>query len=514
MKTFLNIKLTISMALLLILGACAQTSMMPADEPAAAHPNPMDSVSRLEADIAEAKQNQVHVLSPNWYSQAEESYIKAKKGIDEGTEISKILENIVKAEKALQNAEETTKISRTMLPEVIESRNKAHSAGAADLGQEYDAVEKQFLKLTQAIENNNLGSAKRKAPKVNDAYLALELSAIKVGTINKVRPVIEQAEKEKAQKYVPQSLSLAKKYLDDTDNFITQNRYAKEEINQKVQESMFIARRTLVLNNQSKKLETMELEEIALWMENNLHKVTTQLSAQDMRNRSENIQVENILGSVKSLQAENRSLNEQLISQQHEFQKESASYQSNIAILNQRIAAMEGSVKKVQKAKSELLAEQRAIEQKLIAEREFNKKFLEVQTFFRTNEAEVYKQRNQLVIRLKAIRFPIGTAIIMPENYALLSKVQRAIQTFDEPSIVIEGHTDSTGMDEANQILSKQRAEAVRDYLVANKTIPIDKIHYKGYGSTRPLASNTTPEGRAINRRIDVLINPPIVPSP
>jgi outer membrane protein OmpA-like peptidoglycan-associated protein len=502
------------MAFLLILGACAQTSMTPAAKSAAAHSNPTESLTSLEADLAEAKQNQVHLLSPNWYSQAEGFYIKAKKGVEEGTEISKILENIIKAEKALQDAEETTEISRTMLPNVIESRNKAQAAGAAYLGQEYDAVEKQFLKLTRAIENNNIGSAKRKAPKVSEAYLALELSAIKTGTIKKVRPVLEQAENEKASKYVPQSLSLAQKYFDDTDNFITQNRYAKEEIDKKVQESMFIARRTVVLNNQSKKLDTMKSEEIALWMEKNLHRITTQLSAQDMRNRSENIQIENILGSIKSLQAENRSLNEQLISQQHEFQKKSSSYQSNIALLNQRIAVLEGSAEKAQKATSDLLAEQRAIEQKLIAEREFNKKFLEVQTFFRANEAEIYKQRNQLVIRLKAIRFPIGSAIIIPENYALLSKVQQAIQIFDGPSVVIEGHTDSTGADEANQILSKQRAEAVHDYLVANKTIPADKIHYKGYGATRPLASNATPEGRAVNRRIDVLINPPVVPSP
>jgi outer membrane protein OmpA-like peptidoglycan-associated protein len=109
------------------------------------------------------------------------------------------------------------------------------------------------------------------------------------------------------------------------------------------------------------------------------------------------------------------------------------------------------------------------------------------------------------------MRFPIGTAVIMPENYMLLSKVQRSIQAFDGPSVVIEGHTDSTGADEANQILSRERAKAVRDYLVANKTIPVDKIHFKGYGPTRPLASNATPEGRAINRRIDVLINPSIV---
>ena len=73
---------------------------------------------------------------------------------------------------------------------------------------------------------------------------------------------------------------------------------------------------------------------------------------------------------------------------------------------------------------------------------------------------------------------------------------------------MIEGHTDSTGSDQVNDHLSQQRAESVRDYLVANKTLAKEKIVAIGYGSRRPLASNETKEGRAINRRIDVLISP------
>ena len=220
-----------------------------------------------------------------------------------------------------------------------------------------------------------------------------------------------------------------------------------------------------------------------------------------------------ILGSITQIQSDNRSLNATLETREKEYQERSTLYESQVAALNQRIAALEGTTIQDQKVKADLIAEQKTIEQKLAAEREFNKKYLEVQTFFRTSEAEVYKQRNQLVIRLKAMQFPVGTAIISPDNFALLSKVQRAIQTFDRPSVVVEGHTDSTGSDEVNQVLSTQRAEAVSAYLVANKTIQADKIDSRGYGPTRPLASNTTPEGRAINRRIDVVITPSMMPA-
>ncbi|MGD8372231.1 MAG: OmpA family protein, partial [Syntrophobacterales bacterium] len=62
--------------------------------------------------------------------------------------------------------------------------------------------------------------------------------------------------------------------------------------------------------------------------------------------------------------------------------------------------------------------------------------------------------------------------------------------------------------DEVNDHLSQRRADAVRQYFVANGTLSEDKIIAVGYGSKRPLASNETPEGRAINRRIDVFITP------
>ena len=160
------------------------------------------------------------------------------------------------------------------------------------------------------------------------------------------------------------------------------------------------------------------------------------------------------------------------------------------------------------KDRERILAEQKATAQKLEDERRFNQKFTEIQNYFGADEAEVYKKGNQLIVRLKGMQFPVGKAIIMPENYLLLSKVQRAIKSFEDPSVVIEGHTDSTGTREVNKDLSQQRADAVKDYLIANKTLPADKVVSQGYGFDKPVASNATAEGRAANRRIDVIVTP------
>jgi outer membrane protein OmpA-like peptidoglycan-associated protein len=90
----------------------------------------------------------------------------------------------------------------------------------------------------------------------------------------------------------------------------------------------------------------------------------------------------------------------------------------------------------------------------------------------------------------------------------LLSKVQLAIRSFNYPEVIVEGHTDSTGSTEVNQQLSQERATAVKEYLVSNDTLPGSNVLAVGYGSTRPLMSNETAEGRAVNRRIDVIITP------
>lgn len=85
--------------------------------------------------------------------------------------------------------------------------------------------------------------------------------------------------------------------------------------------------------------------------------------------------------------------------------------------------------------------------------------------------------------------------------------MQTAISTFDKPSITIEGHTDSTGDSTLNRALSEERAKAVRQCLLSTNAAPAENLTVLGYGSSEPLASNKSDEGRAINRRIDVIIN-------
>ena len=466
------------------LNSCATNQLK--IEPISTSENPIEHINRLDNDIGNARKNQVNVLAPTSFAKTEAFFNDAKKALDRGGELLEILEMIASGRAQLKNAEEMAQLARTTLPDVIKARDLARRAGATNFEEDYAKVEKQFLGLTKAIENNNLKYAQRNRTKVTDAFGQLELRAIKEQTISVARELINKAEKGRAQKIAPKSFAVAQEKLKEADAFISAHRYEKEKIHEKASEALFQARRLLEVTSQSEQVRTMQPEQITLWVEGILHKTASKLSAPDMRDNSFDTQVENILGSITVLQED----------QQFMVNKVKA-LSTEIEAMKKQIASLEGQTLEKQAAKDRLAAEKR-----------FNQLFGEVQNYFTPDEAEVYKQGNRLIIRLRAIQFPVGQAVIMPDNYLLLSKVQRFIRTFGEPDVVIEGHTDSTGSNEVNEHLSQQRAEAVRQYFVANRTLPDENIVAVGYGSKRPLASNATPEGRAINRRIDVIISP------
>ncbi len=120
------------------------------------------------------------------------------------------------------------------------------------------------------------------------------------------------------------------------------------------------------------------------------------------------------------------------------------------------------------------------------------------------SDALAYQQGTNLVFRLKSINFESEAATIPEESLPLLSKVNAIIQKLDAKLVVVEGHTDSLGSDDFNQELSAKRATSVASYLSSlESSYNIEDI---GYGETKPIASNEAESGRAINRRVDLVV--------
>ena len=152
--------------------------------------------------------------------------------------------------------------------------------------------------------------------------------------------------------------------------------------------------------------------------------------------------------------------------------------------------------------------ERAALIQRLEAQARVKQQFEQVEKMFTSEEARVFRQGNNVILRLVGLNFDSGASQIKPENFDLLAKVEKAIDVFPRSELIIEGHTDSFGGDDLNQKLSQERAESVQQYMINAMRIPTYRLIATGYGETRPVASNETDAGRARNRRIDIVIKP------
>lgn len=100
--------------------------------------------------------------------------------------------------------------------------------------------------------------------------------------------------------------------------------------------------------------------------------------------------------------------------------------------------------------------------------------------------------------------FGFDSAELSPEAQAVLDEQAVVMEKDSKLKLIITGYTDSTGPEEYNQGLSERRANAAKEYLVS-KGVGVDRLNAIGYGETRPIASNDTKEGRAQNRRIELI---------
>jgi outer membrane protein OmpA-like peptidoglycan-associated protein len=122
--------------------------------------------------------------------------------------------------------------------------------------------------------------------------------------------------------------------------------------------------------------------------------------------------------------------------------------------------------------------------------------------------ASVKQEARGMVITLSgSVLFTSGSATLLPEAQLKLNDVADALTQQDpESKMVVEGYTDSQGSAASNQDLSQRRAKAVRDYLVS-RGIAGDRITSEGFGPGRPVADNASAEGRANNRRVEIVVH-------
>jgi outer membrane protein OmpA-like peptidoglycan-associated protein len=115
---------------------------------------------------------------------------------------------------------------------------------------------------------------------------------------------------------------------------------------------------------------------------------------------------------------------------------------------------------------------------------------------------------DQIILNMPGnVTFATDSADISADFFAVLDSVALVVNEFEKTYVDVVGHTDSTGSLEHNQLLSERRAQSVARYLQSQNVLP-ERLLTRGMGPNSPIASNDTPEGRALNRRVEIILTP------
>lgn len=409
--------------------------------------NPHQEVAQLEMGVAGQRDRQFHVLAPKSYALAQHKLSKAKESLENQVDYKKTLHIVAEGKAYLGQAQRFGEAAEANLPDVIAARKRAQEAGAEGLEtKRFKSADDDLMSATKQIENGRVDRAVAAKKDLLQKYMVVELEAMKKANLNEPQGLIREAKSAGAKEYAPRLLAIAEKSVMDLETFITANRHDHDGVASRADATRKHAQHLLKITKESRTIHEISPEESALRME----------------------AVKNAAQTARHNLAET---NEELLKEQ--------SVARDLAGSRAKLEA------------SELL----------------NQRFEAAREVFSPNEAEVYKRGNDLLIRLKGMNFPVDQALLSLDNQNLLAKVEKVISSFGDASVVIEGHTDSSGGKALNQRLSLARAEIVRGFLQNNRSENGRiEMETKGLDFQRPLATNKTAEGRAQNRRVDVIV--------
>jgi outer membrane protein OmpA-like peptidoglycan-associated protein len=421
-----------------------------------------EQVAKLDKGLKDAAAQGVGNLAPDGYraakQQLEEAVAEARADRP-GTANSAATGGLQKLAKANQNAE----LSRNLLRDVLEARDRAYRAGSANVFPDStEDLDTDLRKVASLVERGRLEDAKQRRQRLIAGYEQLELAALQEGTVEAAQAAIENARKKDVGKVAPKTLKLAEEEMKLARSVLEADRTRTDKANAHAMRAKWLAERSIAITELVKDFERRDYsrEDLVLWYQKQLSDINAPLG-QELPFNEANRNV--VLGMQQSIK--------ELLRQRDDTAAQRSQYEQELS----------------------MSAEQRAAVDK-------------VQSLFTAAEANVYQQRQNVLISAHGFRFPPGGSEIGTENFALMNRIIQAVQTFPESHIEISGHTDSTGSATVNRTLSRARAANVAKFLSAVGGIPASRIIATGYGEERPVASNETPQGRASNRRVEVLI--------
>ena len=446
-----------------------------------------------DASKAAAEAANAPLLAPKSYGLGLKEYGDAEVALARGRNIQTVRSNADLATRHFKTATTSAELAQVKLAQVLKSRQDAANARAPELSVEiWLQAQRKFSDAIRMLERGDLRATTRRELEATALYRDAELVAIKTQYLAETRTLLAEADRARVGRYAPLTLGKAKQLLADAERELNENRYDTDLPRNLAMRANYEAKHAKYLAVVVRRVRDRDLtpEQLVLEWEASMREIAGAADiTPDMQDGPVRLAAE-LVAYIDKYRTEHQALEQE----KSENEMRMTDMAEELSALDQRLGGA--------------TAERAALVQRLEAQARVKQQFLKVEKMFRTSEARVFREGNNIILRLVGLTFDSGDAQIRRQSFDLLNKVEKAIDVFPRSELIIEGHTDSHGGDLSNQKLSQQRAESVQQYMINAMRIPTYRLIATGYGETRPVASNETQSGRARNRRIDIVIRP------
>lgn len=461
------------------LSGCASTATLSEGEVSDRYPG----LNALGDDLLMADDQEVDMLAERSYIAATEYFVEAQSSaIKGGSNTDKLIKE---GQVSLALAKASAKKASYELNDVMVARQRALGAGAKTKSPKaFAEADSELHYLGNLVAEDRVAKVRESRQELRATYRQLEVKALKSATGQQAEERISAAKAANADKRAPLTFKQAKDELSLSRSVLEVDPDATDKAAAHAQTAYDLAGKATQITEVIRELDQSDMtdEEIVLWYQRQLSTAVAPVVEPldfSMANRDVVAKVrkdlERLSGDAKASEASLIALNEQ--------------HRKTLAEKDRII----GDLKATSSADKQKQAEMEA-------------RFRVVQNMFKPQEAEVYRQGNNVLIRAFGFNFRSGQSEIQSENFVLLNKLTKAIGQFPASTIEVSGHTDNRGADALNLDLSAERAKKVASFMTEVGGIERRRIKSFGYGETRPLATNETEEGRASNRRVEFLI--------
>lgn len=455
-----------------------------------------DPAGALRGALAQVKTARAELLAPRAYVKAGAALKDLEKEVSGNAKPDRIQKKQGEAQQAIDKTQQVIAQSNKTLQTVIKAYDDAVTAGApASQGEAWIKAEQRFKQAVAEVEGNDADNARSKGAEAEVLLRDVELQAIKQGVLGEARDLIARAQGARVPEFAPRSFAVAQQQLALADQQLTRGRYELAEPKRLAAQAAYEARHAqylagLIEQAQSKAGQKQQLaEQQLLAIEDPIRQLVTELEVPAVFDQ----------GYAAAL-SEARSKVQQQQQALIAARQAARDREQDIADLKREATELKTRLGGESEERQSLL-------KKLSAQERQRESIARIEALFTAEEGRVYRQGSQLIMSLNAIAFRSGKSTIEPSSFPVLARVNDAIALFPSASLTVEGHTDSEGSDSANLLLSQDRADAVRQYLVSNLGVSAEKVSSVGYGESKPIANNETESGRARNRRIDVAMD-------